>query len=415
MASRYRDLGISKVNSYGQGLKNQVTGQILLTPGSTTRSYTGGFESIIEDPPIGRFSGDRGRSMTLIRKKRRIIPSQPVSGGYGTPKLWRYVQDSVMSHYGSLALATPVPYQASKLIWAGTTGWAKYKPTAPQAGAAQFAGELKEGLPSLSAIHELKRLCLEAAASKYGRRRPPNRESILRRGSDEWLNYWFGWVPLMKDIVALNVAFKKRDAIAAQLYRDNGRTVRRSGLVWKNSESTSSTSKAYGLAYPWFDTQMYDGKETEHVGSVLDEAMWFSGKFRYYIPGLTGKYEIGHENLSRIVFGAVYNAHTLYNLTPWSWMLDWVSSTGSILNNLNDSLDNLTADYAYAMAHKRLTTISTIKGRLKNGGSYECSQITVSETKQRARASPFGFGTAPGSLSAKQVSILGALGISRTF
>jgi hypothetical protein len=115
----------------------------------------------------------------------------------------------------------------------------------------------------------------------------------------------------------------------------------------------------------------------------------------------------------------------VWNLLPWSWLIDWFTNIGDIVSNASsNAVDNLTADYAYVMRTQE--TVTNYEGwSVVNGtgtpasstyipaGHYSSYGFNRSITKSRFAASPFGFGTTFNGLSSYQLGIVAALGISR--
>lgn len=383
------------------------------TPGSIReRTVSLGQESILSQNhgwPPRSMKGNVGGEMTLLRSKF-IIFAGSWSGQYGYYK----ISNQIMMPNSLPTLVTPTPIAATNMVAVGTRGWRRYKPTEEQAGASQFFGELRD-LPRAFSIYAYKNVLKEIARGNIGN---VHFHQAAKLGASDYLNFQFGWLPFYRDFVKFLENFRDRKKLIEQLRRDNGKPVRRGGIVdIVDSQSvTSSSSPSGGLVYPALATQLYDGPEKSTTTVTDSGKYWFAGRFRYWIPALLDESKgalQGQENINRILFGASVTPRTLYQLTPWSWMVDWVTSTGDVVANMNDTLDNLTADYAYAMGHKTQTREYVVEGKLKSGPPYRTSATSISEVKQRTMASPYGFGILPGSLSLKQSAILAALGYTR--
>jgi hypothetical protein len=108
---------------------------------------------------------------------------------------------------------------------------------------------------------------------------------------------------------------------------------------------------------------------------------------------------------------------------PWSWLVDWFTGFGHIVNNATQIADDhLAAQYAYIMLHKttksvreiscKLNTVDNYAGTAKTYSTIQVAAHTLQESKTRVPASPFGFNfSLP--FSNRQLSILTALGLSR--
>lgn len=106
----------------------------------------------------------------------------------------------------------------------------------------------------------------------------------------------------------------------------------------------------------------------------------------------------------------------LWQVTPWSWAVDWFSNTGDVISNWSSfHIDGLVMRWGYVMEHTLITdTYSLIGARTFDGVARPVSDVTfVTETKVRRKANPYGFGVSYGALSAFQSSILVALGMSK--
>jgi len=121
--------------------------------------------------------------------------------------------------------------------------------------------------------------------------------------------------------------------------------------------------------------------------------------------------------------GTRLDPEVLWNLAPWTWMVDWVANFGDIVGNLSAIVaDHLVMQYGYIM-HEVIVTKEIYFPRglySRNTYPYISSfdekpwNVTLTyHSKTRTGASPFGFGLSPESFTTQQWAILGALGISR--
>jgi hypothetical protein len=105
-------------------------------------------------------------------------------------------------------------------------------------------------------------------------------------------------------------------------------------------------------------------------------------------------------------------------MIPWSWLVDWFSNAGYVINNLDAGVaDRLAADWFYMMRKKEHVVETQLSiplyGPDRNPVVLQGTATQKSFSKVRLRGSPFGFGLSEDSLSPMQLSILGALGMSR--
>jgi hypothetical protein len=357
------------------------------------RNMTGGFFAVqrVEDRLDSRWcKPERYQGATLVERYDGYLATQ------SSPKL--------------LTTQTlPSLVNTFTMDAAGTVGWNRAKPTKPQAGMGQFIGELHDVPFSPKRILEMRHLFQELL------------HDAPKAGSKAYIAWEFGWRPFIKDLKDLLQQIKDIDKNIQQLARDNGRSVRRGAKISKTGGTTASaTTSATGGGFSWpsLHTSMYLEPEQKVTVTTTSAEYWFSGRFTYFI----GKDHYGfspldirrRQQLNRILFGVDFtDLHTLYQLIPWSWLVDWVLPVGPIIDNLlNDPVDNLTADYAFVMCHQLTQTKETVTGRFSDG-PYSVTYTRNSETKQRQAATPYGFGLLPGGFSLKQLSILAALGISK--
>jgi len=285
---------------------------------------------------------------------------------------------------------------------AGATAVARCKPTNSVADASVFLGEtLREGLPHL-------------IGSQFWK----ERTHAARKAGREYLNFQFGWQPLISDIRKFAYAVQHADAVLAQYERDAGKVVRRR-YHFPTQRTITETKVATGSP-PWGpnNTDFY----ATSLGDVIRiretiQRRWFSGAFTYYLPrGNDYRSKMIRDALeARKLLGTSLTPDTLWNLAPWSWAVDWFSNTGDVISNLTDwSMSGLVMHYGYVMEHTiTKDSYSLTKPGLKAPNVSAAPVFFITETKKRRQANPFGFGLNWGGLSPFQLSILAALGISK--
>lgn len=286
----------------------------------------------------------------------------------------------------------------------GTTAISRCVPTNPIANAGQALGEIgKDGLPSLPLIHSLKRRTL-----------------IAKRAGGEFLNHVFGWMPLLSDIGETSSAVLERQRLLKQFERDSGRIVRR-GFRFP-SETDTKVEVIGGVQIQplgkdwwqyWIGSENSVGILTKEVTTTRD--VWFSGAFTYYLPAYSAEKESVESAIkAKHLLGLELTPSLLWELAPWSWLADWVTNTGDLINNVTQfSRNGLVMRWGYIMEH--CVQDITYKWTMVDPSSQiPPGSLTLRvETKNRRAASPYGFGVDLGGLSAFQLSVLAALGISR--
>lgn len=297
----------------------------------------------------------------------------------------------------------------SQLEQLGATAVARCKPTNSVADLSTALGELvKEGLPSLPGLQTW---------------RDRSRRALDNSAAGEYLNYQFGWQPMISEINNIAKAITHSESILRQYERDAGKLVRR------RYELPSVETSPKITKYPWKTSAfapanfgIFGDPSGAFTELVLEEKtskkQWFSGAFTYHLPtGYHSRNALAElAGKAEILLGIAPTPETIWNLTPWSWAADWFSNTGDVISNVSDWATNgLIMHHGYMME----TTITKYTYSLSNSGlDPKFGQtvpplVLVRETKKRVPANPFGFGVKWESLSDFQTSILVALGISR--
>jgi hypothetical protein len=235
------------------------------------------------------------------------------------------------------------------------------------------------------------------------------------------LNTQFGWIPFLNDLQDFYKTCAYLDKQINQLRRDNGQWIRRKGTVFSDEQvrvlededdiiSLWPSLITYHYAKSSQDPNLPYG--TRRVIETRSQNVWFSGAFRYWIPGNEESF-LWKGRAVAMLFGLNPSPSLIWNLTPWSWLVDWCSNTGDIISNISlISQNNLCSKYAYVMgtSSQRIDMDTTI---FLDRGTPKCSWFAELTRKQRVEASPFGFGLSSSSFTTRQWSILTALGITR--
>lgn len=286
---------------------------------------------------------------------------------------------------------------------AGSLGIQRFAPTSPLASSATLLGELaKDGIPipGSSVVHALKARRWNEIAGEY-------------------LNYWFGVSPTVGDVRRIAKSVMKSGDVMRQLRRDSGQVVRRRGIV--DSTRTLDT-EGFGRTYPAVLPYLYSTTTPQLQDNPVTrtEALdrWFSGRFQYYLGPEADTFIdniISMEREARLLYGLTFDASVVWELTRYSWLFDWFINIGSVLNAISlFSKDGLVMRHGYAMLHRYTQTeMSYNETLLGHVGPSYYSYTRTTEHKVRLKASPFGFDVNLDGLTAFQMSILGALGISR--
>lgn len=281
----------------------------------------------------------------------------------------------------------------------GTTGIARSMPTNPVFSAATALGELhRDGIPNVIGMNTWKDRTRE---NLKGKKLPAKHSSDVEL-SDEFLNYKFGWVPLVNDVRNFAYSVKNHRDILRDFREGSGKNTRVSynfGTTWRSE----GYFRAVGLRST---TGLSMGTPWGSVSSVEESRAWFRGCFTYHLPVGDAAYNkaMRFGTYADKLLGVRLTPEVLWNLTPWSWGVDWFTNTGDIIHNFSQmGHDGLVLKYGYSMHRRYYRSVSSVNGA--KADSRNDSLI-------RLPSSPyFGFG-ATGALSATQSAILIALGIT---
>lgn len=289
---------------------------------------------------------------------------------------------------------------SSELDALGTTAISRVIPTNPNADAAVALIELfREGLPSLVGSQILRR-----------------RRSLPQDAASEYLNWEFGVKPILSDLERVYEANQKAEEILLQLERDSGKLIRRRYKfpIEEDVSETVNTTSHKNLYLPDVPSAYLsrNGKLTTRRRAVTRS--WFSGAFRYAVPS---RVNMSAFQEARYLYGITVNPDVLWEVIPWSWLVDWVSNTGDVIHNLSAfAQDGLVLQYGYMMSHRLIEYEDIWEGEVKQGASWIPSRVSSSysvETKQRRKATPFGFGLDALDFTSRQLAILTSIGITR--
>jgi hypothetical protein len=274
----------------------------------------------------------------------------------------------------------------------GATAIARVAPTNPLADAASTIGELRAagGIPKV----------------------PGTQGNV----GSEYLNYNFGIAPTIDEIKAYYESWQNAEKLLEQLERDSGRLVRRKYQFPELRDSTTEVVNIMpGFTTGALPTAYNMGWHPLHVKTVTTTRTWFSGAFTYHLPE-AGTWRRKLAELDYL-YGVKPGVDTLWELMPWSWLIDYQSNAGDVIKNLNAfSADGLIMPYAYIMSETKVekSFAQNIHWLDKNVWQYQDIYAEVTTvTQQRRPATPFGFGFQWGDLQPRQIAILAALGISR--
>lgn len=326
-------------------------------------------------------------SADVVNGIRRVRYSGPI-------ELTRLTSSSAVAW----PLVPPTDWASASLFAMGGQAIRAVTPERPDSSLLVMIGELKHGAPRL--MPELLR----------------DRTRFFKSLGSDYLNVEFGWKPFINDLRSQVTAVRNHDRILIQFARNSGRPMKRSYTFPRvfTSETTYSDRSAFqSPSNTWFHAS---GSAVGQRRTVREDQIDvnFKGQFRYYIPDRDLSILHRRESMLNRILGTRLTPDVLWELTPWSWLIDWVVDVGGFLENISNlGQDNLVLQYGYLMRQHRREVTHYQKLVPAQGPAVDAWQKFGSVAKLRTHASPYGFGVNFDGLSPRQLAILAALGASR--
>jgi hypothetical protein len=325
-----------------------------------------------------------------------------------------YAHGGGFRHYSGSIYATksigvgdwPIPSVTSdsELNAFGTTAIANVEPTNPVSNLLGTLGEIKaDGLPSVVGVPTWR-----------------DRTQIAKAAGSEYLNVQFGWKPLIGDIRNFAHAVTNSDELIRQYERNSGRKIKRSMSL--PAETTVQEERLEGADVPYFPTlgpAFGIGGQKSIVTTRHVKKRWFEGCFTYYLPSFdpNGDNFTRNRLIAEKLFGARVTPELVWDLTPWTWALDWMGNFGDVLHNVGAFANTgLVMQYGYVMEQQSIEVERTVYDLEINdhpGQKFSFTTTLRTIAKRRHTATPYGFGLDVGSFTPQQTAILVALGFSR--
>jgi len=308
-------------------------------------------------------------------------------------------------------------------IGLGATAISRSRPAKPQASLTTTVAEaLREGVPNtLKQFVNMK----DEVARFRDIQRSTNFKRAVSRSIDghkrtavpsKYLEYEFGWKPLVSDIRKASRALLKYEEIFEDLHRNSGRRMRR-----RYSFPAESTVEEVvrDNAFPWPAPNLYLLQQTGNrvVTKHQTKRTWFAGEFIYSFP--TADVALPRKVFSgaRQLLGLDLTPETIWNTAPWTWLADWFTNIGDVTANFTAiGADGLILRYGYLMQEVERRWVHEHFGVSIPSAGVNNARVmgqSVFTAKTRISASPFGFGTTFDSLSPRQVAILTSIGLTR--
>lgn len=417
--TRKRDLTENTPYSYKpKGSNDWVRNQPLYQPGSqVTTSYRTGDQAkadewdyfnthgkaIRTEVPVSQF--DRGHVFTTVKQYVSLSHPKVDLRGRSANNPSRYIGPLIPLATGDVARhIVPSTWSQFTINDFGNKAISRTYPTKSKADLLGAITELlRDGLPDLPSLMLIR-----------------DRGTQLRTYGGEMLNYAFAWQPLISDLRKIVESLMDSTRILLQLEKDSGKVVRRRLRFPLSSETTFVNPDSY-IGRGVFMLESWTNDDIPLAGSTLavqvrdfrSESIWFSGAYSYYLsPGITERSRfVRFLEMGDHLLGIGLTPDKLWNLSPWSWLADWIVDIGSAISTASAFQKNgLVLRYGYLM--RQTTAQRTLEATGMKLPVGTVSRTFVTERKERFRSTPFGFGVSAASLTPAQIAILSALGMS---
>lgn len=245
------------------------------------------------------------------------------------------------------------------------------------------------------------------------------------------LQYEFGIKPTLSDLRALMKSVERMDSHFKQFVRDSGSLVRRSREVILEEDtfrSVSEPSLNYGMvtfnvgpvqiSRAHYDGYYYRSENAWDVYCNRRIVLRPFATFQYFASARKGFGSSASSFLdkARYALGGGLTASTAYQLTPYSWLLDWFVDFGSLLEFQEGVADYSTvmSRCGFVVEEQQVASVAAVAA--KNTTSYPSHTATgtaraFGKLQRRRRGSPYSLNpnwpTDPG-----QLRILTSLGLS---
>lgn len=288
-------------------------------------------------------------------------------------------------------------------------------PTAPDASLMAMLVEMREGLPKLVGA--------QLATSQRKAR------SIGKAAGSEFLNVEFGYKPLANDIAKLANAVLDFNKNLEKHQEGAGKITRRGAKLEEERRLELVTMvEPANILMPRMSASSKEAQfmfstssATVQLHKEFVRNVWFAGAYTYYLnagDNFVGKMK-RYSQLAEKLLGGNLNPEVVWQVTPWSWLVDWFSDTDVFMTNLTALRDDSNVlRYGYVMCETHETWTKRVSGINPTPTTSGLPEYLTSTwkrtTKQRHQATPYGFGLDLNSFSNRRWSVLGALGMTKS-
>lgn len=319
--------------------------------------------------------------------KKTYLRHYTASGKADRGYYWWYLRNAEMYS------GEPFTYgghMSPDLLYWETQALARSNPNSPMVDVPLFLFELRE-VPSM---------LMDVGNLKLGR---PTSKKITKGSAEGFLAYNFGWLPFIGDLFSLMSLARDWEERARFLNGNRGRRTKVRLARQSHSQDLAGDITIPGYNHLVWYPNLYTKRDTLDVWATYTEE-WVGDD----LPT-----DAFADTSLSTGLGKGANPETLWNIVPWSWLIDYFANIGDVMASLRGQIPYELRNFS-VMAHSN----RKITGNLSEtfGPSYSSSGLTFTnakfswERKQRrvsAVASPhIRFQPL---LTGRQTAILGAL------
>lgn len=283
---------------------------------------------------------------------------------------------------------------------------------------------------TLAEISQVPRMLQNSArdfhdAWRFAGGSPSTKLMSPKGAADSFLGVQFGWFPFINDIRDICDLVNNYDEILGRRTSKNDRWDHRERVLHEETEENILAQGDGMKCQPnawWLDTLLTpSGGWTKRFTYTERDShrVWASGDYKFYRPEFDmskSDYGSGLNQIRRVstLLGTNMSPSLLWKVTPWTWLADWFGNVGRIIDSVSAAgLDGVVSKNVFLMMSRRREIVLTQALNMASGPiGFDFRRVITS--KQRGHAlTPYQFSLLPGDLSAKQWSILGALGLSK--
>lgn len=249
----------------------------------------------------------------------------------------------------------------------------------------------------------------------------------LSKSASYYLAVEFGWLPLLSSIRQFIDLYHNLEKYLTQLLRDDGRDVHRRRYYATHDKTKVSKSNNYVGAGPNNDLpnphpllSVNDVPVSWEVDVTHSYAIWAVGTYLYHLP--RGTKDLAYlKHLANRLAGFRVTPGQVYDLVPWTWLIDWFTNAGDIIHSMDPGVGEDGAYSDFCLMGEKRTIVNLV-------ASISCSTAKpnpqpfklslpctcVISSKARSVSGPFNFtGNDWSEFSDFQKSILAAIGLTK--